>query len=143
MVDDSGTLQLGTLTVHRLGFGAMQLTGPGVWGPPADHDGAIGVLRRAVELGVDLIDTADSYGPNVAEELIREALHPYPEGLRIATKAGFTRPGPGEWDQCGRPDVPPPSSAKAVSAASGWSGSTCSSCTGSTPRSPPTTSSVC
>ena len=71
---------MGTLTVHRLGFGAMQLTGPGVWGPPPDHDAAIAVLRRAVELGVDLIDTADSYGPNVAEELIREALHPYPDG---------------------------------------------------------------
>ena len=82
----------------------MQLTGPGVWGPPADHDGAIGVLRRAVELGVDLIDTADSYGPNVAEELIREALHPYPEDFRIATKAGFTRPGPGQWVECGRPE---------------------------------------
>ena len=82
----------------------MQLTGPGVWGPPADHDGAIRVLRRAVELGVDLIDTADSYGPNVAEDLIREALHPYPEQVRIATKAGLTRPGPGEWVACGRPD---------------------------------------
>ena len=104
MVDDAGTLPLGTLTVHRLGFGAMQLTGPGVWGPPADHDGAIRVLRRAVELGVDLIDTADSYGPNVAEDLIREALHPYPEQVRIATKAGLTRPGPGEWVACGRPD---------------------------------------
>lgn len=104
MVDDAGTLPLGTLTVHRLGFGAMQLTGPGVWGPPADHDGAIRVLRRAVELGVDLIDTADSYGPNVAEDLIREALHPYPEQVRIATKAGLTRPGPGEWVACGQPD---------------------------------------
>jgi len=104
MVDEAGTLSLGTLTVHRLGFGAMQLTGPGVWGPPADHDGAIRVLRRAVELGVDLIDTADSYGPDVAEDLIREALHPYPEEVRIATKAGLTRPGPGEWVACGRPD---------------------------------------
>jgi pyridoxine 4-dehydrogenase len=104
MVEDAGTLRLGTLTVHRLGFGAMQLTGPGVWGPPADHDGAIRVLRRAVELGVDLIDTADSYGPDVAEDLIREALHPYPEQVRIATKAGLTRPGPGEWVACGRPD---------------------------------------
>ena len=105
---DSGTLRLGTLTVHRLGFGAMQLTGPGVWGPPADHDGAIGVLRRAVELGVDLIDTADSYGPNVAEELIREALHPYPEDVKIATKAGFTRPGPGGVGPLRPPRVPPP-----------------------------------
>jgi len=104
MVDDSGTCQLGAITVHRLGFGAMQLTGPGVWGPPGDHDTAIAVLRRAIELGVDLIDTADSYGPNVAEELIREALHPYPDSLKIATKAGFTRPGPGQWVECGRPE---------------------------------------
>jgi pyridoxine 4-dehydrogenase len=101
---ESGTLQLGSLTVNRLGFGSMQLTGPGVWGPPRDHDGVIAVLRRAVELGVDLIDTADSYGPNVAEELIREALHPYPAGLKIATKAGLTRSGPDEWHDCGRPD---------------------------------------
>lgn len=104
MVDDSGTVRLGAFPVHRLGFGTMQLTGPGVWGPPPDHDGAIQVLRRAVELGVDLLDTADSYGPDVAEDLIREALHPYPEGVRIATKAGFTRPGPGEWVECGRPE---------------------------------------
>jgi pyridoxine 4-dehydrogenase len=104
MVEKSGTLQLGTLTVHRLGFGAMQLPGPGVWGPPRDHDGALAVLRRAVELGVDLIDTADSYGPNVAEELIREALHPYPANLKIATKAGLTRSGPGQWAPCGLPD---------------------------------------
>jgi aryl-alcohol dehydrogenase-like predicted oxidoreductase len=104
MVEDSGTLQLGSLTVYRLGFGSMQLPGKGVWGPPQDHDGALAVLRRAVELGVDLIDTADSYGPNVAEELIREALHPYPAGLRIATKAGLTRSGPDQWAPCGRPD---------------------------------------
>jgi pyridoxine 4-dehydrogenase len=103
MVDGSGTLQLGGFAVHRLGFGTMQLTGPGVWGPPADHQGAIRVLQRAVALGVDLIDTADSYGPNVAEELVREALHPYPEAVRIATKAGFTRSGPNEWTACGRP----------------------------------------
>ena len=104
MLEESGTLQLGVLNVHRLGFGAMQLPGPGVWGPPRDHDGAIAVLRRAVELGVDLIDTADSYGPNVSEELIREALHPYPGKLKIATKAGLTRSGPGAWAPCGRPD---------------------------------------
>jgi pyridoxine 4-dehydrogenase len=104
MVDGSGTLQLGGFTVHRLGFGAMQLTGPGVWGPPADHDGAIRVLQRAVELGVDLIDTADSYGPNVAEELVREALHPYPEAVRIATKAGLTRSGPHQWAPNGSPE---------------------------------------
>jgi aryl-alcohol dehydrogenase-like predicted oxidoreductase len=104
MLEESDTLQLGVLNVHRLGFGAMQLPGPGVWGPPRDHDGAIAVLRRAVELGVDLIDTADSYGPNVSEELIREALHPYPGKLKIATKAGLTRSGPGAWAPCGRPD---------------------------------------
>lgn len=103
MVKDSGTRQLGSFSVHRLGFGSMQLTGPGVWGPPGDHDGAIAVLRRAVELGVDLIDTADSYGPNVAEELIHEALFPYPADLRVATKAGFKRSGPNRWDECGDP----------------------------------------
>jgi aryl-alcohol dehydrogenase-like predicted oxidoreductase len=100
----SGTLELGSLTVHRMGFGTMQLTGPGVWGPPSDRAAAHRVLRRAVELGVDLLDTADSYGPDVAEVLIREALHPYPEGLAIATKAGLTRSGPGQWAPCGRPD---------------------------------------
>jgi pyridoxine 4-dehydrogenase len=104
MVIESGTMELGALTVHRLGFGAMQLTGEGVWGPPEDHDEAIRVLRRSVELGVDLIDTADSYGPNVAEELIREALHPYPDGLKIATKAGLTRSGPNQWEPNGQPD---------------------------------------
>jgi pyridoxine 4-dehydrogenase len=103
-VKESGTLPLGALVVHRLGFGSMQLTGHGVWGPPRDQDGAIAVLRRAIELGVDLIDTADSYGPNVAEELIRQALHPYPDGLKIATKAGLTRSGPDQWSPCGRPD---------------------------------------
>lgn len=102
MGDD--TIQLGTLRVRRLGFGTMQLTGPGVWGPPRDHDGALAVLRRSVEFGVNLFDTADSYGPNVAEELLREALSPYPDGLTIATKAGYTRPGPGKWEECGRPD---------------------------------------
>ncbi|MGA6168429.1 aldo/keto reductase [Amycolatopsis magusensis] len=93
----------GDLPVHRLGYGAMQLTGDGVWGEPADRDGALAVLRRTVELGVDFIDTADSYGPNVSEELIHEALHPYPEGLVIATKAGLTRTGPGQWIPVGRP----------------------------------------
>ena len=104
MVADSGTLDLGSLRVHRLGFGTMQLTGRGVWGPPADHDQALAVLCRAVELGVDLLDTADSYGPYVAEELIREALHPYGASLKIATKAGFTRSGPDQWQTCGRPE---------------------------------------
>src|SRR2546421_6575512 len=86
----SGTFVIGgDIAVHRLGFGAMQLTGPGVWGEPRDHAEAIAVLRRALELGINLIDTADSYGPEVAERLIAEALHPYPPGLLIATKAGF------------------------------------------------------
>ncbi len=98
------TIQLGALNVRRLGFGTMQLTGPGVWGPPKDHDLAIQVLRRSLELGVNLIDTADSYGPNVAEELIHEALFPYPETLTIATKAGFMRSGPGKWEENGRPE---------------------------------------
>jgi aryl-alcohol dehydrogenase-like predicted oxidoreductase len=93
----------GDLTVHRLGFGAMRITGPGVWGEPRDRDEAIRVLRRAVELGVDFVDTADSYGPEVSERLIREALHPY-DGVVIATKAGFIRPRAGEWNVFGRPD---------------------------------------
>jgi aryl-alcohol dehydrogenase-like predicted oxidoreductase len=100
----SGTFALGgDLAVHRLGFGTMQLPGPGVWGEPRDRDEAIRVLRRAVELGVDLLDTADSYGPHVAEELIRDALHPYPAGLVIATKAGLLRTGPGKWVPLGKP----------------------------------------
>jgi aryl-alcohol dehydrogenase-like predicted oxidoreductase len=93
----------GDLTVHRLGYGAMQLPGAGVWGPSEDHDGALAVLRRAVELGVDFIDTANSYGPYVADELIAEALAPY-EGVTIATKAGLLRTGPGEWHPLGRPE---------------------------------------
>jgi pyridoxine 4-dehydrogenase len=105
LVSSSGTFELGGDTrVHRLGFGSMRLTGEGVWGPPRDHDEAIRVLRRAVELGVDFIDTADSYGPFVAEELIREALHPYADGLVIATKAGLTRQGPAQWQPVGRPE---------------------------------------
>jgi pyridoxine 4-dehydrogenase len=101
----SGTFALGgDTTVNRLGYGTMQLTGPGVWGAPRDHDEAVRVLRRAVELGVTLIDTADSYGPAVTEPLIKEALHPYADNLVIATKAGFTRPGPGQWTELGRPE---------------------------------------
>jgi pyridoxine 4-dehydrogenase len=99
----AGTIALGDLTVNRLGFGAMRLTGTGVWGPPKDRAAALAVLRRAVELDVNLIDTADSYGPHVDEELIAEALHPYPAGLVIATKAGWQRPGPGQWVPDGRP----------------------------------------
>jgi len=94
----------GTLPVNRLGYGAMQITGPGIWGPPRDHDEAIRVLRRAVELGVTFIDTADSYGPYVSEELIKEALHPYPQNLVIGTKAGLVRTGPGGWHSVGRPE---------------------------------------
>jgi pyridoxine 4-dehydrogenase len=94
----SGTITLGReLTVNRLGFGAMRLTGEGIWGPPKDRAAAIAVLRRAVELGVNFIDTADSYGPNVSEELIAEALAPYPKDLVIATKGGWNRPGPNQW----------------------------------------------
>ncbi len=100
----SGTFDIGgDLTVNRLGFGSMQLTGPGVWGDPKDPEEAVRVLRRAVELGVNLIDTADAYGPVVAEQLIRRALHPYGEDLVIATKAGLTRQGPGQWTPVGRP----------------------------------------
>jgi pyridoxine 4-dehydrogenase len=92
------------LTVSRLGFGAMRLTGPGVWGEPDDREQCKAVLRRALELGVNFIDTADSYGPAVSEEIIAEALYPYPEDLVIATKGGFMRPGPGRWDPDGRPE---------------------------------------
>jgi pyridoxine 4-dehydrogenase len=98
------TLDLGgDLTVRRLGFGAMRITGPGIWGDPPDPDEAIAVLRRAVELGVNFIDTADSYGPFVSERLIAEALHPYPDDVVIATKGGLVRPGPGDWKTDGRP----------------------------------------
>jgi pyridoxine 4-dehydrogenase len=100
----SGTFEIAGRTVHRLGFGTMRLTGPGIWGEPADRDECIRVLRRAVELGVHLIDTADSYGPYVSEEIIREALHPYPENLLIATKAGLVRHGPNLWFPVGRPE---------------------------------------
>lgn len=99
----SGTFTIGDLTVHRLGFGSMQLTGPGIWGDPRDPDEAVRVLRRAVELGVNLIDTADSYGPVVAEQLIAKALAPYADDLVIATKAGLTRQGPDVWTPVGRP----------------------------------------
>ncbi|MBE7620879.1 oxidoreductase [Komagataeibacter sp. FXV2] len=102
---DAGTFRIGgDLTVHRLGFGAMRITGPGIWGLPADHDEAIRTLRRLPELGVNFIDTADSYGPDVSEWLIREALHPYRKGLVIATKSGLTRSGPDIWKPVGRPE---------------------------------------
>ena len=101
----SATIELKDLgTVHRLGFGAMRIVGDGVWGEPADRHAAIQVVRRAVELGVDFIDTADSYGPNISEEILAEALHPYKDGLKIATKVGFTRTGPNQWIPVGRPE---------------------------------------
>lgn len=93
----AGTIRLGDLTVNRLGYGAMRITGKGIWGPPEDKAAALATLRRTVELGVNFIDTADSYGPNVSEELIAEALAPYPAGLVIATKGGWVRVGPGQW----------------------------------------------
>ena len=98
------TFQIDGKAVRRLGYGTMQLPGDGVWGPSADPENAKTVLRRAVELGVQLFDTADSYGPEVAEDLLREALHPYPDDVLIATKAGLTRTGPGEWHAVGRPE---------------------------------------
>jgi aryl-alcohol dehydrogenase-like predicted oxidoreductase len=101
----AGTIDVGgDLTVNRLGFGAMRITGPGIWGPPADRDEAKAVLRRVIELGVNFIDTADSYGPDVSEELIAEALYPYPDDLVIATKGGLERTGPGQWPNNGRPE---------------------------------------
>jgi len=101
----SGVFEIpGVGSVHRLGYGAMRITGPGIWGEPADRATARDVVRRAVELGVDFIDTADSYGPEVSEQIIREALHPYADGLVIATKAGLTRTGPDQWHPVGRPE---------------------------------------
>src|SRR6201997_3920326 len=101
---ESGTFRIGgDLPVHRLGFVAMRLTGDGVWGPPKDRKECIAVLRRAIELGVNFIDTAESYGPHVSEEIIAEALHPYPANLVIATKGGFDRSGPGKWEMNGHP----------------------------------------
>jgi pyridoxine 4-dehydrogenase len=101
----AGTVTLGNeISVHRLGYGAMRLTGPGIWGPPKDRKSALAVLRRAVELGVNFVDTADSYGPHVSEELIAEALHPYPSDLVIATKGGWERPGPNQWTHNATPD---------------------------------------
>lgn len=101
---ESGTFTIAGKTVARLGFGAMRLTGEGVWGPPADRDECVAVVRRAIELGVQFIDTADSYGPEVSEDIIREAIHPYPDDVVIATKAGLTRVGPGKWLPVGRPE---------------------------------------
>src|SRR5712691_6803878 len=101
----AGKASLGNkISVHRLGYGAMRLTGEGIWGPPKDRKAALAVLRRAVELGINFIDTADSYGPYVNEELIAEALYPYPRGLVIATKGGWNRPGPNQWTHDATPD---------------------------------------
>ena len=103
-VTQSGSYTFGKdLTVNRLGFGAMRITGPGIWGEPADHNTAIAVLKKAVELGTNFIDTADSYGPEVSEKLIAEALYPYPDDLLIATKGGLVRPGPNQWVENGNP----------------------------------------
>lgn len=101
----SGSLRIGgDIEIHRLGFGAMRIVGPGVWGPPQDRDAMLAVLRRVISLGINLIDTADSYGPHFSEQLIHDALYPYPEGLLIATKGGLTRSGPGKWARNGRPE---------------------------------------
>ena len=100
----SGSFKIGgDIGIHRLGFGAMRIAGPRVWGPPLDKAQVIRTLKRLPELGIDFVDTADSYGPDVSEQLIREALHPY-DGMLIATKAGLRRPGPGSWDRDGRPE---------------------------------------
>ena len=99
----SGVFEIAGKSVHRLGFGAMRITGPGIWGEPADRAECVAVLRRAVELGVDFIDTADSYGPGTSEEIIAEALHPYADNVLVATKAGLTRSGPNQWAPVGRP----------------------------------------
>ena len=100
----SGTFTIAGKTIHRLGFGAMRLTGEGIWGPPKDREECVRVVRRAVELGVDFIDTADSYGPHISEEIIREALDPIPDHVLVATKAGLTRVGPDQWLPVGRPE---------------------------------------
>ena len=135
----SGTFQLGDRTIHRLGYGAMRITGPGIWGPPADEGEAVRVLRRVIELGVDFIDTADSYGPYVSEDLIRDALHPYPAGLVIATKAGLVRTGPGEWAPVGRPEYLRQECEMSLRRL-GVEVSICSSCTASIPRCRPMSS---
>ena len=130
----AGTIDVGgDLTVNRLGFGAMRITGRGIWGEPPSRDQAIATLRRVVELGVNFIDTADSYGPSVSEELIAEALHPYPDDLVIATKGGLIRPGPNRWDTDGRPSTCG-RRARAACGGSGWSRSRCTSSTGPTRR---------
>ncbi|MDP1848861.1 MAG: aldo/keto reductase [Solirubrobacteraceae bacterium] len=104
-VASGGSLTIGgDIEVHRLGFGAMRIVGPGVWGPPQDRDTMLELLRRVIALGVNLIDTADSYGPHFSEQLVHDALYPYPDGLLVATKGGLTRSGPGQWARNGRPE---------------------------------------
>ena len=109
-------------TVSRIGFGAMRITGRGVWGPPTDENEAIAVLRRAVDLGVNFIDTADSYGPDISETLIAKALHPYPAELLIASKGGFLRPGPGAWTANGRPAPRSTALIAVLAVLAGWQG---------------------
>ena len=130
----AGTIDVGgDLTVNRLGFGAMRITGPGIWGDPPSRDQAIATLRRVVELGINFIDTADSYGPEVSETLIAEALHPYPDDLVIATKGGLIRPGPNRWEADGRRRTSA-RPARAACDGSGWSRSRCTSSTAPTRR---------
>jgi len=102
-IENSGTFTVGDIEVHRLGFGAMRITGDGIWGPPGDPDAARAVLRRVPELGIDFIDTADSYGPEISENLLADVLHPY-DGMLVATKGGLERPGPDDWTRNGRPE---------------------------------------
>jgi aryl-alcohol dehydrogenase-like predicted oxidoreductase len=132
---DAGTVDIGgDITVNRLGFGAMRITGQGIWGDPPDRDEARAVLRRTVELGVNFIDTADSYGPNVSEELIAEALHPYPDDLVIATKRWpGTSPGPGRWPANGRPEHLREACEGSLSACD-WTRFLCTNSTGPTRR---------
>ena len=130
----AGTIGIGgDLTVNRMGFGAMRITGDGIWGEPADQERARAALRRAVELGVNFIDTADSYGPDVSERLIAETLYPYPDDLVIATKGGLVRPGPGRWDADGRPEHLREACEGSLRRLS-WTRSRCTSSTGPTPR---------
>ena len=137
----SGSFRIGgEIEVNRLGFGAMRLTGPGIWGPPADRAEAIRTLKRVPELGINFIDTADSYGPDVSEQLIREALYPY-DGILIATKAGLRRPSPGQWEPDGRPEYFVNKRSKAAKS-SGWSRSGSGNCTASTRKCRATSSSL-
>ena len=138
----AGTFRIGgTISVNRLGFGAMRVTGPGVWGEPEDRDEALRTLMRLPALGVNFVDTANSYGPEVSERLIREALHPY-VGILVATKAGLTRPGPGQWVPFGQPDyLMQPRRARAGTCSASRR-SACGSCTASTPTCRATSSST-